>query len=135
MPGQTVLGSNFLTSPGGKGANQAVGVARLGARCRFIGRVGADAFGTQLVGHLRSEGVDCTDIMVTPEAPTGVAMILVDSRGENCIVVAPGANHMVTPDDLFSREEVFKTAAVVLLQLELPLPTVRQPSGVLMPTE
>lgn len=125
QPGQTVLGYNFITSPGGKGANQAVGVARLGGRCRFIGRVGADSFGTQLVGNLRAEGVDCTDIMITPQAPTGVAMILVDSKGENCIVVAPGANHMVTPDDLFSREEIFKTASVVLLQLELPLPTVR----------
>jgi ribokinase len=125
QPGQTVLGSKFITTPGGKGANQAVGVARLGGRCRFIGRVGDDAFGAQLAGSLRSEGIDCADVMVTPEAPTGVAIILVDAQGENCIVVAPGANHMVTPDDLFSREEVFKLSSVVLLQLELPLPTVR----------
>lgn len=124
-PGQTVLGYNFITSPGGKGANQAVGVARLGGRCRFIGRVGADAFGAQLVANMRAEGIDCTDVMATPEAPTGVALIIVDGKGENRIVVAPGANYLVTPDDLFSREEIFKQSAIVMLQLELPLPTVR----------
>ncbi|MFB3890511.1 MAG: ribokinase [Phycisphaerae bacterium] len=124
-PGQTVLGNSFMTSPGGKGANQAVALARLGARCRFIGRVGTDAFGEQLLAAMKQEGIDCTDVMATPEAPTGVALIIVDAKGENSIVVAPGANHMVTPDDVFSREEAFKLAGVVLLQLELPLPTVR----------
>lgn len=125
LPGQTVMGYNFITSPGGKGANQAVGVARLGGQCRFIGRVGSDAFGTQLLANMRNEGIDCSDVMVTPEAPTGVAIIIVDAQGENRIVVAPGANYLVTPDDLFSREEVFKQASIVMLQLELPMPTVR----------
>ena len=124
-PGQTVLGKGFTTSPGGKGANQAVAVARLGGRSKMIARVGRDAFGERLRQGLESDGVDCTDVIATPEAPTGVAMIIVDARGENSIVVAGGANDLVTPDDLFSRQEAFKGADIVLLQLELPLPTVR----------
>jgi ribokinase len=124
-PGETVLGSGFVTSPGGKGANQAVAVARLGGTCRMIGRVGEDAFGESLLTNLKAEGIDCTDVIPTPGAATGVAMIIVDSKGENSIVVASGANHMVTPDDLFDRQEAFQQAAVVVLQLELPLPTVR----------
>ena len=125
QPGETVLGSQFMASPGGKGANQAVAVARLGARCKLIGRVGQDAFGQQLVSSMTAEGVDCTDVMVSTDAPTGVAMIIVDSKGENSIVVASGANHTVTPDDLFARESAFSKSQIVLLQLELPLPTVR----------
>ena len=124
-PGETVLGESFVTSAGGKGANQAVAVARLGGRCRMIGRVGCDAFGRQLLAGLRKEGVDCTNVMATEQAPTGVAMIIVDQSGENAIVVAGGANARLTPDDLFSRAEVFQSAQVVVLQLELPLPTVR----------
>ena len=124
-PGQTVLGSGFISSPGGKGANQAVAAARLGGRCRFIGRVGDDSFGRSLLTNMKAEGVDCTDLMVTPGSPTGVAMIVVDARGENAIVVDAGANARLTPDDIFDRADVFEEAAVVVLQLELPLPTVR----------
>jgi ribokinase len=124
-PGQTVLGSGFVSSPGGKGANQAVAAARLGGRCRFIGRVGDDSFGQVLLTNMKAEGVDCTDLIITPGAPTGVAMIVVDAKGENAIVVAGGANRRLTPDDIFDRAEVFKAASIVLLQLELPLPTVR----------
>ncbi|RPI61609.1 MAG: ribokinase [Planctomycetaceae bacterium] len=125
LPGQTVLGYNFKISPGGKGANQAVAAARLGAKSRMIGRVGADTFGEKLLSLMRADGVDTTDIMVTPEAVTGTASITVDSRGENYIIVAPGANYLVTPDDLFDRENIFAQADVLVLQLELPLPTVR----------
>ena len=124
-PGETVLGEGFVTSPGGKGANQAVAVARLGGACRMIARVGQDAFGQSLLANLKADGVDCADVIPTTDAPSGVAMILVDSRGENSIVVASGANFRLTPDDLFSRAEAFEQAAVVVLQLELPLPTVR----------
>ena len=124
-PGETILGGAFVSSPGGKGANQAVAAARLGGACRMIGRVGEDAFGERLLAGLRDEGIDCTHVMPTPEAPTGVAFIVVDSGGENAIVVAGGANRMLTPDDVFSLEDVFAGSAVVLLQLELPLPTVR----------
>ena len=124
-PGETVLGSGFVTSPGGKGANQAVAVARLGGHGRFIGQLGQDAFGEQLLAGLRAEGIDCTHIMTTPDAPTGVAIIVVDSHGENSIVVASGANHLVSPDDIFSAAGAFEQVQVVVLQLELPLPTVR----------
>jgi len=125
VPGETVLGTGFATAPGGKGANQAVAVARQGARCVFLGRVGDDDFGRRLLEGLKHEGIDCERVMVTPDASTGVAMIIVDAKGENSIVVASGANHRVTPDDVFDAEALFRDAAVVVLQLELPLPTVQ----------
>jgi len=124
-PGETVLGEGFVTSPGGKGANQAVAAARLAARCRFLGRVGDDEFGRVLQQGLRKEGIDCTDLIVTDRVATGVAMIVVDAQGENSIVVASGANYRLTPDDVFGRAHAFEEADAVLLQLELPLPTVR----------
>jgi len=123
--GETVLGSDFATYPGGKGANQAVAVARLGGACRMIGCVGRDAFGEQLLAGMKSEGIDYTHIQVTPDTPTGVALIIVDAKGENSIVVASGANHRLSPDDIFAAEEAFRGARVVVLQLELTLPTVR----------
>jgi len=124
-PGETVLGEQFATCPGGKGANQAVAAARLGGKCRMIGTVGDDAFGQQLLADLKAEGVDCDHVTATAEAATGVAMIIVDANGENSIVVASGANSELVPDDVFARSELFEQADVVLLQLELPLPTVR----------
>ncbi len=124
-PGETLLGSDFKTSPGGKGGNQVVAAARLGASCKMIGRVGDDAFGQDLRAGLRAEDIDTEHIIETKNTPTGVAVILVDHKGENSIVVASGANFALTPDDLFGREELFQEADVVLLQLELPLQTVR----------
>lgn len=124
-PGETVLGEGFVTSPGGKGANQAVAAARLGAQCSMLGRVGGDAFGQALLKGLTDEGVDCTGVLVADEAPSGVAMVIVDAHGENSIVVAGGANQLLTPDDVFCREAAFKGVDAVALQLELPLPTVR----------
>jgi len=125
-PGETVLGEGFKTSPGGKGANQAVAAARLGGRVAMIARVGDDAFGEELLANLRQEGVDCGAVGTSPQTPTGVAMIIVDAQGENSIVVASGANFRVTPDDdILPNEHLFEQAAVVLMQLELPLPTVR----------
>lgn len=124
-PGETVLGKGLAISPGGKGANQAVAAARLGGKCVFVGRVGEDAFGQQLLAGLKAEGVDCSHVLVTDDAPTGMAMIVVDAKGENAIVVAGGANQCVTPDDIFPCEDLFAAASVVLLQLELPLPAVR----------
>lgn len=123
-PGETVLGSAFATMPGGKGANQAVAAARLGGRCRMIGRVGDDAFGQALLANLRGNGVDADGVTVTPGQPSGVAMIIVDGRGENTIVVASGANACVTPDDVFGHAAAFAQADVVVLQLELPVETV-----------
>lgn len=124
-PGETVLGKGFVTSPGGKGANQAVAAAKLGGSARIIARVGDDAFGAQLLESLRANGVDCSDVMVTEGCPSGTAVIIVDGIGENAIVVAGGANSRLTPDDVFTRANLFDDADVVLLQLELPLPTVR----------
>jgi ribokinase len=124
-PGETVLGERFTMSPGGKGANQAVAVARLGGACRLIGRVGDDAFGRTLLENLRNEGVTCDDVQFTEGVASGTAVIVVDANGENSIVVAGGANRRVTPDDLFGRSEAFEAASVVLVQLELPVPTVR----------
>ncbi len=124
-PGETVLGDGFVTNPGGKGANQAVAAARLGAITHMIGRVGDDAFGQTLLESLRQDGVNCDSVWVTEATSTGVAMIIVDGHGENSIVVASNANFRLTPDDVFSADELFTDADVVLLQLELPLPTVR----------
>ncbi|MFW6065644.1 MAG: ribokinase, partial [Planctomycetota bacterium] len=124
-PGETVLGNGFTMSPGGKGANQAVAAARLGADCRMIGRVGDDPVGEKMLENFREEGVNCDDVAVTQRVASGTAMIIVDGNGENSIVVAGGANQRVTPDDVFGRSEAFDWADVVLLQLELPLPTVR----------
>ncbi len=124
-PGQTVPGENFATAPGGKGANQAVAAAALGARCAMLGMVGDDDFGQILKDALRQRGVDCDNVDVSSEAPTGVAMIIVDSRGENTIVVAGGANLVLSPDDVFARQELFERADAVLMQLEVSLPIVR----------
>jgi len=125
-PGETVLGGGFGTAFGGKGANQAVAVARLGGKCRFISAVGDDEFGPALRGNLHKEGVDCSAVATKRGEPSGVAMIMVDANGENSIVVSSGANFHVTPDDdLFPNEHLFAEAAIVVLQLELPLPTVR----------
>lgn len=124
-PGQTVLGEELTTSPGGKGANQAVALARLEANVAFLGRVGDDPFGLDLRRALDSEHV-CTENLLTCEnSHSGVAMITVDSHGENSIVVAPGANARLTPDDLYGCQDCFAAADAVLLQLELPIPTVR----------
>ncbi len=124
-PGETILGDHFRSHPGGKGANQAVAAARLGGRVGMIGCVGKDDFGRTLKQDLSEEGVDVEHVRETDQAATGTAMIVVDPQGENSIIVAPGADFTVTPDDVFSREDLFTEADVVLLQLELPLPTVR----------
>lgn len=125
LPGETIIGEDFKTSPGGKGANQAVAAARLGANCSMIGRVGWDAFGQKLLEQLSENGVNTQNVIITPKQSSGTAIIIVDGKGENSIVVASGANSMLTPDDIFSREECFTHSPVVLMQLELPLPTIR----------
>ena len=121
--GETVLGSSFQIHPGGKGANQAVAVARLGYPVRMIGRLGADSFGRDARAHLENAGVD-TGLVGSSEGPSGVATICVSSKGENCIVVTPGANSLVTPADLDAHAEVIRHAGAVLAQLEIPIETV-----------
>ena len=124
-PGETILGSAFSTIPGGKGANQAVAAAKLGGDVHFVGRVGDDDFGDRLLNGLRQHRVDVRNVTVTEGASSGCAVILVDKKGENSIVVAPGANHRVTPEDIDRAAGLIARAAVVVLQLELPLETVQ----------
>ncbi len=119
--GETILGSDFRTFPGGKGANQAVAAAKLGCQVRMVGRVGQDPFGDQLLRAVASSGVDTTYIRSDPGFATGVALITVDEAGQNTIVVASGANGRVSPDDVDAAEDVFLGASVLLLQLECPL--------------
>jgi ribokinase len=121
--GETVTGADFQIHPGGKGANQAVAVARLGYPVRLIGRLGRDVFGTQLRTYLESAGVDMAGV-ATSEGTSGVAVIVVSEQGENCIVVTPGANSKVTPEDIEINIEIVRQAGIVLAQLEIPLETV-----------
>lgn len=121
--GETVLGTGFQIHPGGKGANQAVAVARLGYPVMMIGRLGNDSFGAQLRTHMQAVGVDCSGV-ATCDQPSGVAVILVSSQGENCIVVAPGANIEFTPRDVEASLPLIRQAGMVLAQLEIPLETV-----------
>ncbi len=121
--GETVFGNDFQIHPGGKGANQAVAVARLGYPVEMIGRLGDDVFGVQLRQHLESAGVG-TKGVATSQGSSGVAVIVVSSKGENSIVVTPGANSKVTPQDLDANIQTLRRAGVVLAQLEIPLETV-----------
>jgi len=122
-PGETVIGGDLRRFPGGKGANQAVAAARLGARVRMVGRVGADAYGAELGRGLEAEGIETVDVAEL-DAPSGVALISVSEDGQNAIIVSPGANARLRPDDL--SPERFTGAGVVVLQLETPLATVRR---------
>lgn len=124
QPGETVLGREFSTIPGGKGANQAIAVRRLGQACTLIGRVGDDDFGQRLLTKLQANHIDIEPVVVTEGTPTGVAMIVVDEQGENSICVAPGANTRVTPEDLDAAEEYLSDVQVCVLQLELPIETI-----------
>ena len=123
-PGETVLGGGLRRIPGGKGANQAVAAARLGRRVAMVGRVGDDDAGTMLRAALASAGVDTTSLHTTPETPSGTALIAVGADGDNAIVVSPGANGRVTAHDVTAAAGALGAAAVVLLQLEVPLEAV-----------
>ena len=121
--GETVSGTNFATHPGGKGANQAVAAARLGAPVTMIGRLGSDLFATQLRRQLEADRIDTTCIAAL-SLPSGCAVILVDRHGANSIVVIPGANGALLAEDLTQYEDVFCHASIILAQLEVPLETV-----------
>jgi ribokinase len=124
LPGETVAGTGFATVPGGKGANQAVAAARLGARTAMIGCVGDDAFGERLRAGLLSDGIDCRALRTVDACSSGVAVIVVDTAGCNAIVVVPGANGRLTPADVDAAEPLIAAATMVVLQLETPLATV-----------
>ncbi|MEU3145572.1 MULTISPECIES: ribokinase [unclassified Streptomyces] len=130
--GETVLGSDLVVHPGGKGANQAVAAARLGARTALLARVGDDAHGRLLLDSQREAGVDTVGV-VAGGAPTGVALITVDPSGDNSIVVSPGANGRLTPDDVRAAGSLFHAAKVVSTQLEIPLGTVVEVARSLAP--
>jgi ribokinase len=123
QPGETIIGRDFHTLPGGKGANQAVAAARLGAAVAMVGRVGSDAFARLLLDNLAAAGVDHTSVIQDPGAATGVALIVVDAAGQNTIVVASGANMRLSPADVEAAESAIASADVLLLQLETPLET------------
>ena len=114
-PGETLIGEAFLTYPGGKGANQAVAAARLGASVRMVGRVGVDAFGPALLEGLRSEGVDVSGVAEYPERASGVAMILLDADRQNYIVVVYGANLACDGTQVRAVERALQGADVLLL--------------------
>lgn len=119
--GETLIGADFCTTPGGKGANQAVAVARLGYPVHMVGRVGDDMFGQALLDNLRGAGVDISAV-ASVAGPSGVAAILVADNGENNIVVAPGANSKMDAQAIDRNVERIRSAGMVLCQLELPLP-------------
>jgi len=124
QPGETILGRGFKIGPGGKGSNQAVAAARLGAAVSFIGRVGQDMFGEMALDLWRQEGINTACVVRDPDHHTGEATILVDDAAENVIVVASGANFAITPADVDRAEGVIAASDILLTQHEVPLPAV-----------
>lgn len=123
-PGETVMGREFAQAPGGKGANQAVAAARLGARVSFVGCVGDDALGTQCRAELEASAIDVRHLYTIANEATGIAMIASDDAGENSIVLAPGANNALSCAHIDAAAGLFQDAEILVLQLESPLPTV-----------
>lgn len=122
--GETLLGGDFVMVPGGKGANQAVCAAKLGADVKLIARVGEDVFGDTSLQNFESVGIDTRYVVRDPAHPSGVALITVNAKGENAIVVAPGANYALLPADVDNARDSIADADVVVLQLEIPAETV-----------
>lgn len=129
-PGETILGGDFSIAPGGKGANQAVSAARAGGAVTFIARVGEDMFGEQAVNGFIRDNMNVGHIIRDKQAPSGVALICVDEKGENSIAVASGANAQVSPADIHAAEDVIVSAGIVLMQLEIPIETVEAAAGI-----
>ena len=123
-PGETILGGRFLMNAGGKGANQAVAAARLGGLVTFVGKIGNDIFGKQAIQQLKAEEINVDFVSVDPKNPSGVALITVDQKGENSIVVASGSNGTLSPDDFNKALTELNKSEFVLMQLEIPVPTV-----------
>ncbi len=124
QPGETILGGTFFMSAGGKGANQAVAAARLGGSILLVAKTGYDVFGKQSIELFEKEGVDISCIVRDRYQPSGVALITVDDKGENCIVVAPGANAALSAENVDEVKEKVETASLILIQLETPVATV-----------
>ncbi len=125
-PGETVTGGIFKQFLGGKGANQAVASARSGSKTTFIGKIGTDAFGDQMISQLNSEGINIKYIIRDSGELSGVAFILIDNAGENMISVAPGANFNLTPDDVKAHNEIIRNASSLVVQMEIPSATIEE---------
>ena len=119
-PGETLHGTQFSTGYGGKGANQAVMTARLGAPVSFVAKVGDDVFGRDMLDNFKAEGIDSRFVSQTTQASTGVAVITIDEGGENTIVVIPGANGLLSPDDVDAARPAIEKASVLVCQMEIP---------------
>lgn len=130
VKGETILGGDFIMVPGGKGANQAVAAARLGAEVTLIARLGKDSFGDSSITNFEANKINIRYIIRDTETPSGVALIFVDELGENIIVVAPGSNSKLIPEDVKRAEPVLESAAVILLQLEISMETVKYTASV-----
>ena len=124
VPGETVLGGTFYMNPGGKGANQAIAAARLGAEVTLISKIGYDLFGLQALEIYRSEKINTEFIFTDQKSPSGVALISVDSYGENSIIVAPGASRSLSTEDIDKAKSKLEEADIILMQLEVPIETV-----------
>lgn len=122
--GETVLGGDFIMVPGGKGANQAVAAAKSGAETYFITKLGKDIFGESLLENLKKHGVREEGIILDEEKPSGVAIIMINEKGENIITVAPGANSALSPSDMTKFKSLISSSQAILAQLEIPLETV-----------
>ncbi|MBK8088201.1 MAG: ribokinase [Chitinophagaceae bacterium] len=122
-PGETILGGTFLMNAGGKGANQAVAAARLGGNVTLVAKVGNDIFGKQSIDGFKTEKINTDFVFIDKGTPSGTALIMVNEEGENCIVVAPGANAQLLPADIEQVKDI-SDAAIVLMQLEIPMETI-----------
>lgn len=129
LPGETVLGGDLIMNAGGKGANQAVAAAKLGGNVTFIAKVGDDQFGNSAIREFEEVGIDSRYVVKDPERPSGVALIMVDQNGENCISVALGANQSLNAQDIDRAESIFKESSYILVQLEVPLSTIEYASS------
>ncbi len=125
-PGETVTGGKFKQFLGGKGANQAVAAVRSGANTKFIGKIGKDAFGDQMMAQLTKEGIDMAHMLRDSQEPSGVAFIMIDEKGENMISVAPGANFKLTPEEVRKESELIRNASVIVVQMEIPIETISE---------
>ena len=123
-PGETVTGGTFQQSLGGKGANQAVASVRAGTDTTFIGKIGKDNFGNQMVRQLSTEGINTDHIIRTSDDHSGVAFILIDEKGENMISVAPGANATLNSNEIKRFKEIIKNASSIVVQMEIPMETI-----------
>lgn len=125
-PGETILGGQFQTFPGGKGANQAVAAARAGGNVIFIASVGDDAYGQEAIQGYELENINIESAKICKNTPSGIAMITISEKGENAITVAPGANSKLLPKDMNEAKELFREADYMLIQLEIPINTVKR---------